>query len=361
MAGFGSLFMVAGKRYSELHTLGSEAGTRRSLVRYTDTYLRFVWSIAAAATVMSYSLWAFEQPHHRRAVARASRSCRSCSALLRYAVDIDAGTAAEPEDIIWRDRVLQVIGVRLAGRWSAWECSMADASAALPDRLGPHRADRRHGRRTPTPPSVAGAARATAGPRAGRPRPRPVLRRRRAERRRHRARLPTAGSAHDPPTPTAAPVVTVAAGTSLARPDALPAAARLFVPVTPGTRYVTVGGAVAADVHGKNHHRDGTFGEPRRVARPGHRRRRAAPIGPDGDPDLFWATVGGMGLTGVVTSRRRCRVLPVETGWVRVDTERIGDLGALMRADAGARRRRRPTPWPGSTPWPAAGRSAARC
>ena len=60
VAGFGSLFMVAGKRYSELHTLGSEAGTRRSLVRYTDTYLRFVWSIAAAATITAYCLWAFE-------------------------------------------------------------------------------------------------------------------------------------------------------------------------------------------------------------------------------------------------------------------------------------------------------------
>ena len=61
VSGFGSLFIVAGKRYSELHTLGSESGTRRSLVRYTDTYLRFVWSTAAGATVISYSLWAFEQ------------------------------------------------------------------------------------------------------------------------------------------------------------------------------------------------------------------------------------------------------------------------------------------------------------
>ena len=62
VAGFGSLFMVAGKRYSELHTLGSEAGTRRSLIRYTDTYLRFVWGIAATSTALSYCLWAFEQP-----------------------------------------------------------------------------------------------------------------------------------------------------------------------------------------------------------------------------------------------------------------------------------------------------------
>jgi decaprenyl-phosphate phosphoribosyltransferase len=111
VAGFGSLFIVAGKRYSELHTLGSEAGTRRSLVRYTDSYLRFVWSIAATATVMSYSLWAFEMgagsnvPWHTMSIAPFVLG------LMRYAVDIDAGKAAEPEDIVWGDRVLQAIGV----------------------------------------------------------------------------------------------------------------------------------------------------------------------------------------------------------------------------------------------------------
>ena len=111
VAGFGSLFIVSGKRYSELHTLGSEAGTRRSLVRYTDTYLRFVWSIAAAATAMSYSLWAFEigqdgtLPWHTISIAAF------VIGLLRYAVDIDAGAASEPEDIVWGDRALQLVGV----------------------------------------------------------------------------------------------------------------------------------------------------------------------------------------------------------------------------------------------------------
>ncbi|MET0997665.1 MAG: decaprenyl-phosphate phosphoribosyltransferase, partial [Marmoricola sp.] len=61
VAGFGSLFVVAGKRYSELHALGAASATRRSLVRYTDSYLRFVWSMAAAACLMSYSLWAFDE------------------------------------------------------------------------------------------------------------------------------------------------------------------------------------------------------------------------------------------------------------------------------------------------------------
>jgi decaprenyl-phosphate phosphoribosyltransferase len=110
VAGFGSLFMVAGKRYSELHTLGNEAGTRRSLVRYTDSYLRFVWSIAATSTALAYCLWAFEQDG-------GTVPWQSISivpfvlGLLRYAVDIDGGRAAEPEDIILADRGLQAIGL----------------------------------------------------------------------------------------------------------------------------------------------------------------------------------------------------------------------------------------------------------
>ncbi|WP_321163686.1 MULTISPECIES: decaprenyl-phosphate phosphoribosyltransferase [unclassified Nocardioides] len=111
VAGFGSLFMVAGKRYSELHTLGSEAGTRRSLVRYTASYLRFVWSTAAGVTIAGYSLWAFSNSGGGALPWLELSIIPFVGALLRYAVDIDAGTAAEPEDIVWRDRVLQGIGV----------------------------------------------------------------------------------------------------------------------------------------------------------------------------------------------------------------------------------------------------------
>jgi decaprenyl-phosphate phosphoribosyltransferase len=110
VAGFGSLFVVAGKRYSELHTLGSEAGTRRSLIRYTDTYLRFVWSVAATSTAVAYCLWAFEQ--RGSGVPWQSLSIVPfVLGLLRYAVDIDAGHAAEPEDIVLGDRGLQAIGL----------------------------------------------------------------------------------------------------------------------------------------------------------------------------------------------------------------------------------------------------------
>ena len=82
VASFGSLFMVAGKRYSELKELGTEAGTRASLERYTKSYLREVWSVSIAIVIMSYSLWAFEQRYaqplgRRRGPPSRSRRSRS--------------------------------------------------------------------------------------------------------------------------------------------------------------------------------------------------------------------------------------------------------------------------------------------
>ena len=101
-----------------------------------------------------------------------------------------------------------------------------------------------------------------------------------------------------------------------------------FIPVSPGTRQVTVGGAIAADVHGKNHHRHGSFC--RHVAS----LTLVTPAGirtidPEGDPELFWATAGGMGLTGVVVAAT-LRLRGVETTWVEVDTERFDDLDDAM-------------------------------
>jgi len=102
-----------------------------------------------------------------------------------------------------------------------------------------------------------------------------------------------------------------------------------FVPVTPGTRYVTVGGAIAADIHGKNHHRTGTFGQHVTSIRLALADGSVVEIGPDRDPDLFWATVGGMGLTGIIVDATfRCP--RIETSRLLVDTDRAGDLDEVM-------------------------------
>jgi len=124
-------------------------------------------------------------------------------------------------------------------------------------------------------------------------------------------------------------LVRVSAGTSFHELIRLLVPRGFFVPVTPGTRYVTVGGAVACDVHGKNHHRMGSLGnhvvELDLVAADGNLRT----VGPGQSPELFWATVGGMGLTGVITSVV-LRLLRVESGYMSVDTERLDDLDAVM-------------------------------
>ncbi len=111
VASFGSLFMVAGKRYSELRSLGNEAGTRRTLEEYSVSYLRFVWSLAAAVTITAYSLWAFEIRNDSGVDWQAISIAPFVMGLLRYAVDIDRGLAGEPEEAVMRDRVLQVIAV----------------------------------------------------------------------------------------------------------------------------------------------------------------------------------------------------------------------------------------------------------
>jgi decaprenylphospho-beta-D-ribofuranose 2-oxidase len=127
--------------------------------------------------------------------------------------------------------------------------------------------------------------------------------------------------------------VSVSAGISL---DALMRALLpygYFVPVPPGTRQVTVGGAIAADVHGKNHHVDGSLGRHVRwlelVDGTGSVRR----LDPVTTPDEFWATVGGMGLTGIVT-QAALDLRPVESAGMRVETERVSRLERLLEAMA---------------------------
>src|SRR5918998_734822 len=113
VAAFGSLFMVAGKRYSEMKAIGGAAGTRRSLTRYSESYLRFAWMLAAVMVLISYSLWAFEnRGDGAMGVPWTAISIAPFTlGLLQYALEVDAGSAGEPEDVVLHDHVLQGIGV----------------------------------------------------------------------------------------------------------------------------------------------------------------------------------------------------------------------------------------------------------
>ena len=101
------------------------------------------------------------------------------------------------------------------------------------------------------------------------------------------------------------------------------------LPTTPGTKFVTVGGAVAADVHGKNHHRDGSFGNfvvnLQLLTAAGQILHCSA----DENQDVFWATIGGMGLTGCILTAT-LRLVPVETAYVEVDYRRTANLGETL-------------------------------
>lgn len=108
-----------------------------------------------------------------------------------------------------------------------------------------------------------------------------------------------------------------------------------FVPVTPGTRLVTLGGAVANDVHGKNHHLEGSFG---------HHVRCLELLRSDGErvklslldnPDLFRATIGGLGLTGLIVWVE-LQLKRIYNPWLRVETVRFCKLDDFFDLAAGA-------------------------
>lgn len=116
-------------------------------------------------------------------------------------------------------------------------------------------------------------------------------------------------------------------------------------PVLPGTKHVTVGGAIANDIHGKNHHRDGSFGqfvtELTLLTADG----TALICSPHQHADAFWATVGGIGLTGAILSAR-IRLMPVTTSYIRMDRRRAPNLDeALAMMEAGDQRHRYSVAW----------------
>ncbi len=119
-AGFGSLFMAAGKRYSEKRLVqDTGVAIRPVLDRYTPTYLRFVWTLSAGVLVTTYALWAFTMHQASSNEWNVVSIIPFVMALLRYAVDVDSGAAGEPEEIVLHDRLLMLLG----GVWAV--CLMA--------------------------------------------------------------------------------------------------------------------------------------------------------------------------------------------------------------------------------------------
>jgi decaprenyl-phosphate phosphoribosyltransferase len=117
VAGFGSLFMVAGKRYAEM-MLAERTGARirKSLESYTASYLRFVWALSATVLITAYCLWAFDiGVEQHNTVWSVISIVPFVVAVLRYAVDVDSGNGGEPEEIALGDRVLQVLALVWVG------------------------------------------------------------------------------------------------------------------------------------------------------------------------------------------------------------------------------------------------------
>lgn len=127
VAAFGSLFMAAGKRYSEFVRLSANGhAARPGLARYTATYLRFVWTLSATIMLTAYCLWAFQTAtRDHGSVPLATWSVVPfVLAVLRVALDIDRADAGAPEDLAVNDRLLQVLAV-------VWVVTFALGAAGL--------------------------------------------------------------------------------------------------------------------------------------------------------------------------------------------------------------------------------------
>src|SRR3954454_15255552 len=119
--------------------------------------------------------------------------------------------------------------------------------------------------------------------------------------------------------------LTVEAGVTIADILATFVPRGFFLKVVPGTKFVSIGGAIASDIHGKNHHRDGSFGDhvqPLRLALPSGQIVDCARAE---NAELFPATIGGMGLTGVIVEATLL-MMPIETGWLKQTTHVAANL-----------------------------------
>ena len=118
-----------------------------------------------------------------------------------------------------------------------------------------------------------------------------------------------------------------------------------FTPVSPGTWNVTLGGMVAADVHGKNHHRDGTFGNHVRLLRMRLASGVIVECSPQCLPDLFYASIGGMGLTGHILEVE-VQLMKVPSPWIYAETVRVPNLSTFLESLENSARS-----WPFTVGW----------
>ncbi len=124
-------------------------------------------------------------------------------------------------------------------------------------------------------------------------------------------------------------LLTVEAGSTLEQVLRASVPCGWFPSVVPGTKFVSLGGCIAADVHGKNHHRDGSFGQYVRELKMMLADASLEICSPSQNAELFWATLGGMGLTGVIT-RARLQMSPIESPFMVVLHHQAPDLtGAI--------------------------------
>jgi FAD/FMN-containing dehydrogenase len=124
-------------------------------------------------------------------------------------------------------------------------------------------------------------------------------------------------------------VLTCEAGVSLGEVEEVFVPRGWFLPVVPGTKFVTVGGAIASDVHGKNHHKEGAFSDhvlSLELLLPDGSVQNCSP---EENRELFRATCGGMGLTGVILSAR-FRLKSIQTAFIRQHTVKAADLDEIM-------------------------------
>jgi decaprenylphospho-beta-D-ribofuranose 2-oxidase len=126
-------------------------------------------------------------------------------------------------------------------------------------------------------------------------------------------------------------LLTVEAGVLIADILATFAPRGFFMKVVPGTKFVSIGGAIAADVHGKNHHRDGGFGDNLESFELALPTGEIVTCSRSLNIELFAATVGGMGLTGVIVAAT-IRLFRIETAWMRQETRVAVDLDAAITA-----------------------------